>query len=287
MTHIKFCELTDRALININGPDATVFLNNLITCDVENLVMGGIAFGALLTPQGKILFDFFIVKSMDGFMFDIDKSMSEDFMHRLKFYKLRADVQVSYVEDKIKVYATFGGPDDTMQNIAVDGIYLPDPRLKEMGSRAYISNVPPLSTVVKRDEYLALRNLHGMPSGGIDFTFGDAFPHEALMDQFNGVDFKKGCYVGQEVVSRMQHRGTARKRFISATAESDMPQIGTQIIASGKTIGKIVSKFGKNAIVLIRLDQASSSIREERSILAGSTTIKLHIQKWVNFTWPE
>lgn len=287
MTQTKFCELTDRSLINIKGPDAAAFLHNLITCDVENLAIGDIAFGALLSPQGKILFDFFVVKIIDGFMFDIDKSMSNDFLHRLKFYKLRADVHVSYAAEKIKVYAVFADFNEAIQEMTVDGICLPDPRLKEMGLRAYINRVPPIATLVKREEYLALRNLHAMPSGGIDFTFGDTFPHEALMDQFNGVDFKKGCYVGQEVVSRMQHRGTARKRFISATTESDMPQIGTEIIAGGKTIGNIASKSGKNAIALIRLDRAAPSVHEGLPILAGSTNIKLHIQKWVNFTWPE
>lgn len=286
MTHTIFCELKDRTLLNINGPDARPFLHGLVTCDVENLKTGEITFGALLSPQGKILFDFFIIKSVDGFMLDIDKSMSEDFMHKLKFYKLRADIKISRAAEKTKIFAVFGGTSHEIQQIAVDGICLPDPRLNKLGSRAYINRIPPDFSVVERSEYLALRNLHGMPSGGTDFIFGDTFPHEALMDQFNGVDFKKGCYIGQEVVSRMQHRGTARKRFISATAETNIPEIGTEIVVEGKTVGKIVSKSGKNAIVLIRLDQAAKAVQNNGSILAGSTAVKLHIQEWANFIWP-
>ncbi|MBL1405961.1 MAG: folate-binding protein YgfZ [Rhizobiales bacterium] len=286
MTHTKFCELKDRILININGPDAVVFLHGLVTCDVENLNTGDITFGALLSPQGKILFDFFIIKSVDGFMLDIDKSMSDDFLHKLKFYKLRADIEVSQVSEKTKVFAVFGGEIEEIKTIEVDGICVPDPRLNKLGSRAYINRVPADFSVVEHSEYVALRNLHGMPSGGTDFIFGDTFPHEALMDQFGGVDFKKGCYIGQEVVSRMQHRGTARKRFISAISQANMPDIGTEIVVKGKTVGKIVSKSDKNAIALIRMDKAASTVLDDGSILAGSTAIKLHIQEWAKFNWP-
>lgn len=286
MTHTIFCELSDRTLLNINGPDAVAFLHGLVTCDVENLNTGEITFGALLSPQGKILFDFFIIKSVDGFMLDIDKSMSDDFLHKLKFYKLRADVEVSRVSEKTKVFAVFGGVIEDITNIQVDGICIRDPRLNALGSRAYINRVPADFKVVELSEYIALRNQHGMPSGGTDFIFGDTFPHEALMDQFGGVDFKKGCYIGQEVVSRMQHRGTARKRFISATSKSAMPEIGTEIIADGKTVGKIASMSGTHAIALIRMDKAASAVLDNGSILAGSTEIKLHIQDWANFNWP-
>lgn len=286
MTHTIFCELSDRTLLNINGPDAVAFLHGLVTCDVENLNTGEITFGALLSPQGKILFDFFIIKSVDGFMLDIDKSMSDDFLHKLKFYKLRADVEVSRVSEKTKVFAVFGGVIEDITNIQVDGICVRDPRLNALGSRAYINRVPADFKVVELSEYIALRNQHGMPSGGTDFIFGDTFPHEALMDQFGGVDFKKGCYIGQEVVSRMQHRGTARKRFISATSKSAMPEIGTEIIADGKTVGKIASMSGTHAIALIRMDKAASAVLDNGSILAGSTEIKLHIQDWANFNWP-
>lgn len=286
MTHTKFCELTDRTLLNIKGPDAVSFLHGLVTCDLENLTTGEVTFGALLSPQGKILFDFFIIKSVDGYMLDIDKSMCEDFMHKLKFYKLRANIEISKASDKTKVFAVFGDTTKEMLKIAVDGICVPDPRLSVLGLRAYINRIPPEYSNIEPVEYVALRNLHGMPSGGTDFIFGDAFPHEALMDQFGGVDFKKGCYIGQEVVSRMQHRGTARKRYITATTENKMPNIGTEIIVDGKTVGKIASRYEKNAIALIRLDQAFEAVKNNGSILAGSTSIKLHIQKWANFDWP-
>lgn len=286
MTHTQFCELTDRTLLNINGPDAISFLHGLVTCDVENLKTGEITFGALLSPQGKILFDFFVIKSVDGYMLDIDKSMCDDFLHKLKFYKLRADIEISKAADKTKVFAVFGDAPENMLKIVMDGICVPDPRLDKLGLRAYINRIPVDYLVVEPDEYVALRNVHGMPSGGTDFIFGDAFPHEALMDQFGGVDFKKGCYIGQEVVSRMQHRGTARKRFISVTSDVNMPDIGTEIVVNGKTVGKIASKFGKNAIALIRLDQAGAAVKNNETILAGSTAVKLHLQEWVNFDWP-
>ncbi|MFK7903345.1 MAG: folate-binding protein YgfZ [Nitratireductor sp.] len=285
MNTFNFCELTDRALLNITGKDATSFLQALITCDVETLKTGDITFGALLSPQGKILFDFFIIKSVDGFMFDIDKSMADSFTHRIQFYKMRADVVVSKANENTLVFATWGDCLIEAQEAGLDALLVNDPRLPEMGLRVYINFPPKQAKIHPLGNYTKHRLKFGMPSGGLDFIFGTAFAHEALMDQFAGVDFSKGCFVGQEVVSRMQHRGSARKRFVSVSSEVDLPENGTEIMAEGKVVGTLTSHFEKSGIALVRLDRVANSVAQNLTIMAGTTKISLKLQDWVSYDW--
>jgi folate-binding protein YgfZ len=134
--------------------------------------------------------------------------------------------------------------------------------------------------------FAAHRLALGMPSGGEDFPYGDAFPHEALMDQIGGVDFQKGCYVGQEVVSRMQHRGTARSRIVMISSRSDLPPTGTDILAGGRACGKIGSSVGKAGLAMLRLDRARAALDAGQALLAGNNPIVARIQDWANFGWP-
>ena len=131
--------------------------------------------------------------------------------------------------------------------------------------------------------YARKRIALNVPEGGADFEYGDAYPHETLMDQFGGVDFKKGCYVGQEVVSRMQHRGSAKKRIISIHSQGDLPMTGTPITADGKPAGVVGSVSGSDGLALLRLDR----VVKAESLLAGEVAISAHIPEWVSFDWPE
>lgn len=269
---MKFAPLNDRSLINVSGEEAASFLDNILTCKVIGLEENEASFGALLTPQGKILFDFFLIKKHGGFIFDIAKSLAEDFAKRLTFYRLRAKVSIE-VQASSTVYALWGDEPQASKTL------IADPRLSAMGWRDYSTQTP---DAVEAD-YMAHRINNGMPEGGHDFEYGEAYPHEVLMDQFGGVDFKKGCYVGQEVVSRMQHRGTAKKRIIMVKSKTDLPETSTTITADGKTAGTLGSVSENTGLAMLRLDRVAKAA----SILADTIEITYQLPSWVNFKTPE
>lgn len=285
MSDYRFIHLENRKLLRIGGDDATRFLQGLLTCDVEHLQPGETAFGALLSPQGKILFDFFVIASTGGYLLDTDASMADDLARRLTFYKLRSRVTIEPMDERTGVFAVMG---DTAVSgsVVADGIVSTDPRLAAMGLRAWLRRAPEGAAVATPSEWHAMRIANGMPEGGTDFSYGEAFPHEALMDQFKGVDFVKGCYVGQEVVSRMQHRGTARKRFIMVEGDTDLPSRGCEILVDGKPCGEITSVAGRKGLALVRLDRAANHSNGSPA-LAGSQTVRLSIPDWCDFSWPE
>ena len=283
MTNIHFTELTTRAMLNITGETAGEFLQGLVTCDVTSLRPGEINFGALLSAQGKVLFDFFVIASTNGYILDVDQSMANDLVNRLKFYRLRAKIEIEPMDVRTHAFAIWGDKIDPT-SITADGIVCVDPRYNAMGLRAYIRRAPEGVDIKPLSAWHEHRIQQGVPEGGLDFSFGDAFPHEALMDQFKGVDFSKGCYVGQEVVSRMQHRGTARKRLITVNASKNLPGVGTEILSNGKSCGSITSVSGKSGIAMIRIDRVAGE-GISREALAGSVPITLAIQDWCKFTW--
>lgn len=268
---MKFSPMPERSLIKISGEDAEHFLDNLITCKVVGLETGQASFGALLTPQGKIMFDFFLVKQSDSYLIDVISYLAEDLVKRLTFYRLRAKVTLELIP-QAKVFAIW----DT--NNTPEDLQINDPRLSAMGLRDYSGNEPQGEAA----DYNVHRLANGMPQGGSDFQYGDGYPHEVQMDQFGGVDFKKGCYVGQEVVSRMQHRGTTKKRIIMVEGETDLPASGTAIAADEKPAGTLGTAIAKTGLALLRLDR----IAKAQSIMAGDTQIKFSLQEWVNFEMP-
>ena len=269
---MNFEHLKNRSLIEISGEGAETFLDNIVTCKVVELAKGEASFGALLTPQGKILFDFFLIKTDKGYLIDVLEPLMEDFIKRLTFYRLRAKVSIEPQPD-LNVYAIW---DDSPRS---SSLTIQDPRLAEMGSRIYSAQTPE----GKEADYTHHRISMGIPQGGSDFDYGDAYPHEVLMDQFGGIDFKKGCYVGQEVISRMQHRGTAKKRVIMVMAEDTLPSPGTAITADGKPAGTLGSVSGNQGLALLRLDRVAKA----EKLLAEKTELQTKIQNWVNFTMPE
>lgn len=268
--------LPSRALLRLSGGDVVHFLQNLVTCEVEKLPDGAASFGALLTPQGKILFDFFLLREGDDFIIDIDAGQRDALAKRLTFYKLRADVQIAM--DDRPVYALWG--DETARGFA-------DPRLAELGNR-HFGELEGVNT--DEDAWHAHRIDLGMPQAGQDFEFGDTFPHEALMDQMGtavGVDFSKGCYVGQEVVSRMQHRGTARNRFVKVVSEAPFAAdaTGQALTAAEKRIGTMGSTAGKTGLAQVRADRATTAIAQGVPILLGEHDVQLAPAAFTSFDW--
>ncbi|AXS39559.1 folate-binding protein YgfZ [Breoghania sp. L-A4] len=286
------CELGDRGVIRVSGEDAQAFLQGLVTCDIDTLESG--AYGALLTPQGRIIFDFLITMSSDfgrkRYLLDLDAGSAAAAAKRLAMYKLRAKVEVADVSDTLCVIAAWGDVDGaTLPPHAV-----PDPRLAALGLRAVVARDDADAiikasglTVGETSDYHAHRVSLGVPHGGSDFAFDQTFPHDADMDGLNGVAFKKGCYVGQEVVSRVHHRGTARRRIVQAAGAGALPGAGTDIMANGKSIGTLGSTDGANGLALVRIDRAAEAQAAGVPILADGVALTLSLPAWANFTWPE
>ena len=276
---IQIAHLKNRSLLRLSGPDTMSFLQNLVTCDIENLLDGEAGFGALLTPQGKVLFDFFALRDRDAIIFDTSSEQRDELLKRLTFYKLRADVKIEKSEQSV-----FGVWSDTND----DGYE--DPRNLNMGRRVIADE---LTTNALQQDWDAHRILIGIPESGTDFDRGAVFPHDVLMDQFalrdrqTGVNFTKGCYVGQEVVSRMQHRGTARNRIVKVESSgSDLPPMGTEIIAGDKTIGKMGGSIGSSGLAMVRIDRAASAVTGQIVITAADQMIALQKPDFADYSWP-
>ena len=269
--------LESRALLSVTGPDAPHFLERLVTCEVEELAPGGLAFGALLTPQGKILFDFFVFRREDGFLIDTAADRAEDLAKRLAFYRLRAKVGIAPAGPDARVAACWG---DGAAGAA-------DPRLAAMGARSVVTAGEPEDVNSTEADWHKHRIGLGMPQGGLDHGWGEAFPHEALMDVFGGVDFAKGCYVGQEVVSRMQHRGTARSRIVGVSGTGPLPPAGTPVEAAGKSCGTMGSSAGNLGLALLRLDRVAEAVASGGEVSAGGLRIGVALQPWAGLGWPQ
>ncbi len=277
--------LPSRAVLRIGGADARKFLQGLITNDIDKAQGGEAVHAGLLSPQGKILFDFFAVPDGNGLLIDVAEDKAGEFMKRLGFYRLRAAVEIA-AAPSLAVAAAWGGPPRQLEG----AIAYADPRLPELGFRLLLpkaTSVADLGCEASSEaDYHAWRIRLGVPEGGRDYAFGDAFPHEALFDQLNGVDFAKGCYVGQEVVSRMEHRGTARKRIVPVEGVSALPAFGTSIEADGMPIGTLGSVSGAAGLGLIRLDRAEEALAQAKTLTAGGVKIVLRRPAFARFAVP-
>lgn len=281
--------LVDRGVIRISGEDARDFLQNVVTSDMDAVTLEKAGYGALLTPQGKIICDFLIAAIPDaeggGFLLDAPLLQTADLMKRLKLYKLRAKVVLDDLSDSSAVLASAdGAPLPTEAGLVYD-----DPRLPALGQRAIVDRAGSDDlTGADATAWHARRIALGVPDGGRDFAYGDAFPHEALLDQLGGVSFKKGCYIGQEVVSRMQHRGTARTRVTSIAFDSGIAtETGMEATAGGKPIGRIGSVADGRGLALLRLDRVADALAAGEELTAGGLAFRLAEKPaFIRFPYP-
>ena len=224
--------LRDRSFLRVTGAEAESFLHNLITTDLVSLGVDEARPGALLTPQGKILFDFMIWRDGSGFLLETDAVQKDGLLKRLTMYRLRAPVDFAATESE---GVTVAWGEDTAESRR-------DSRFAKAGIT--LTRTPGQHGDDTETLYQTLRIGNGIAVSGLDFALQDAFPHDVLMDLNGGLGFRKGCYVGQEVVSRMQHRGTARRRVVIVTGSTDLPATGTELTAGGKPIGTLGSTDG-------------------------------------------
>jgi len=287
--------LPDRGVIKVIGDDARKFLHGLVTADVLDLTPGMARFGALLTPQGKIIADFLLTEAPPadggGFFLDIPRALTATLLDKLNLYKLRAKVLIEDLTEILGVLAVWDGQDTTKDCTPNQGLCYADPRLPALGLRVMIAPHRAAAaaseagaTLVGADEYEAHRIALGVPRGGADFVYGDAFPHEADMDQLGGVDFAKGCYVGQEVVSRIEHRGIARTRAVALRYEGAAPASGAPITVGERQVGTMGSAARGCGIALIRLDRVAEA--DQSTLAAGGIPIRLVKPDWARFSFP-
>lgn len=241
--------MTDRTLLQITGSDAFVFLQGLVTNDVAK-AKDGLVYAALLTPQGKYIVDFFIAARDGGYLIDVATSHAPALAQRLAMYRLRADVQIS---ESAFLVSRGTGP-------APDGA-LADPRHPDLGWRLYGETAQDDDT-----DWDALRVAHVIPETGLELT-PDTYILEAGFERLNGVDFRKGCYVGQEIAARMKHKTELKKGLGQVTIRGDAP-FGSTITVDGKPAGTLLTRAGNLAIAYLRFDRATGDMQ------AGDATLR-------------
>lgn len=272
MTSVSAALLSLRALIRVSGPDAAGFLQGLISNDIARATGGTALYAALLTPQGKFLHDFLIVRQGEDYLIDTPRMRRDDLVQRLLRYRLRAKVTVA-ADDNLSVAALWGGG----ANADGDVIAAPDPRFDALGTRLW-GPEPALRAAFARVDasmtseiaYHAHRMALGVPEGD-DFAPEQAFLLEGNAEELHGVDFRKGCYVGQELTARMKHRGTARRRILIVHADGALPAPGTPLTAEGGEIGVMRGSSDSVGLALVRLDRLPSTMAAE----AGGIAVRL------------
>src|ERR1700759_3594430 len=234
-----------------------------------------------MTPQGKIIVDFLITEASTGhgggFLIDCPRPLAQSLATKLGFYKLRAKVVVEDLSDSLGVIAAWDGEPAMKPDLA-----FADPRDTALGWRILVPEelAQKVADLIGADlldsaAYEAHRITSGVPRGGLDFMYGDAFPHETNMDRLHGVDFDKGCYVGQEVVSRMQHRGTARTRTVRVILDGAAPEPGAAILAGEKPVGTMGSAAGRHGLALIRIDRAADALDAGTPLTSGGLALRV------------
>ena len=284
--------LPDRGVVKVAGDDARRFLNGLATNDMDKVGPGHAIFTALLTPQGKIIVDFIAAEAGPddggGFFLDCPRALAAALVEKLNFYKLRAKITVEDLSQALGVMAVWDGA-----GLSDFGLSYADPRLFALGARTILP--PDLAAeaaadlgamLTDADAYDAHRIALGVPRGGMDFAYGGTFPHEADMDQLAGVDFEKGCYIGQEVVSRVEHRSSARSRILPISYDAFAPSSGLPVMAGEKQAGTLGSTAKGRGLALLRLDRVADALESGTPLNAGSIAIHVVKPAWAKFAWP-
>lgn len=240
----------DRTVLKISGVDAQKFLQDLVT---NNLDKTSLIYAALLTPQGKYLFDFFLLKQADNWLLDVKSDRAQALVQRLTMYRLRADVVIE--DSGLSVQRGLGD--------ISDGAFA-DPRHLALGWRHYTSDIGSEAQI----DWDAIRVEHCIPETGIELIVDDTYILEAGFERINGIDFKKGCYVGQEISARMKHKTELRKGLATVFVEGNT-DVGTQITSQGKPVGTLFTQSGGKAIAYLRFDRAKGDM------VAGDAKVRL------------
>ncbi|OSQ49587.1 YgfZ/GcvT domain-containing protein [Thalassospira alkalitolerans] len=302
MSETLYTPLPDRAVIRVSGPDRISFLQGLVSNDIEKITADHSGYGALLTPQGKFLFDFFIYQQdQDSLLIDCERgedgARAAEFYKKLRMYKLRAKVELTDVTESYDVITVFGDGALTALNLPdtagataplADGIKAVDPRLSLIGARVLLpkNELAQMAAIGATESdaatYHQRRVTLGLPNGSEEMEIDRAILLENGFEELGGVDFKKGCYMGQELTARTKYRGLVRKRLLPITIIGPAPETGTAIMNGDKEAGIIRSIHGNGGLALIRLER----IGNDAELTAGDAKITVHVPDWVNLPEP-
>ena len=288
-----FTHLKDRSVLKISGEDCREFLQGLISNDVQKVSGKQAIYSAFLTAQGKFLHDFFITALETALYLDCEASRIQDLYKRLKVYKLRSKVEIR-ISEKFQILALFGT--DTLKTLGLSknvgaansfesGIIYTDPRLTAAGARCMvpkesIKTVNSLGfTEARLESYQRHRILLGLPDSSQDMEVEKSTLLESGFEELNGVDFDKGCFMGQELTARTKYRGLVKKRLIPIRIDGETPSPGQVIEQDGKNVGELRSVSGNLGIAIIRLE----ALEKDISLRAGDSFIIPKKPEWANF----
>jgi folate-binding protein YgfZ len=297
MSHPCYAILEDRALLAVAGDEARSFLQGLISNDIEKATESHGIYAALLTPQGKFLFDFLIVGQGDRLLFDAEAGRRAELKKRLTFYKLRSKATI-VEENGLAVAAAFGADALERLGLAVEagsakpfagGVAMTDPRLASLGARLLL----PLDRIAELEalgfaraeaaEYDRWRLSLGVPDGSRDLEIEKSFLLECNFEELNGVDFDKGCYVGQELTARTKYRGVVRKRLMRVDVDGPLPAPGTPILLDGTEAGEMRSGRDRIGLAMIRLEHWEKARSAGTPLTASGTTVTPVKPDWAAF----
>ena len=299
MSSSGYCALPERGVIALQGADRDAFLQGLISRDLEQITADRAGYGALLTPQGKFLFDFMILRAADVLLLDAERARLPDLLRRLTMYRLRAQVDLEDASGRYAVAAALG--DDVARRFELEhrpgacrllgeGFAFVDPRLARLGVRVLLPppdldptlqalGFAPLAT----DAYERVRITAGVPDGSRDLVTERSTLLESGFEELNGVDFAKGCFVGQELTARMKYRGLVRKRLLPVVLKGPRPEPGTIIRLGEREAGEMRSSIDGHGIALLRLDRIAEAGQAGTPLSAGATEVVPVKPDWVNF----
>lgn len=278
--------LEERGVLKLSGEDRIAFLHGLISSDVRRVAPDRAIYGALLTPQGKYLHDFFVSSDGESLFLDCEAGRRDDLMRRLKLFRLRAKVEIEDVTGRMVVAAAFGegtaealglnGTEGAARPMEPAGIAYVDPRLSAMGARLILpageaDGILTAAGFVAAgpEDYEALRLRHIVPDGSRDLVLEKSTLMESNFDELNGISWDKGCYVGQELTARTKYRGLVKKRLVGIEADGPVPAPGTPILLDGKEVGEVRSGLGNRGIALIRL-----AAMDAQGLTAGDVALR-------------
>jgi len=299
MTSPSYALLPDRGVLEIAGADRVTFLQGLVSNDVRKVGPDRAIYAALLTPQGKYLHDFFLVARGEAILLDGERARLPDLLRRLSMFRLRAKVTLTDVSDRLSVAVAFGDrasaplglPGDPGAATAFgDGVAYLDPRLAELGARLILPTSGGAGTLdaggfsrAEPADYDRLRLSFGVADGSRDLAIEKAILLEAGFDELNGVDWEKGCYMGQELTARTKYRALIKKRLMPVRVEGSLPEPGTIIKLGDADAGEIRTGQGQLALALLRLEAIDEAGKTGASLRAGDARVTPVKPSWARF----
>lgn len=291
--------LEQRGLIGLSGEDAVSFLQGLVSNDVNKVSDAQAIYSALLTPQGKFLYDFFIFRMAGGLVIDCEAARLDELKRKLSLYKLRAKAELKDLSEEYTVAALIG--DDVAGDLGIEqtegtaipyhnGVAYMDPRLSEVGARLVLPKDQAAATLNdcgfssgSLEDYEGLRLELGLPDGSRDMEIDRAILLENGFKELHGVDWEKGCYMGQELTARTHYRGLIKKRLMPVRIDGPLPAPGTPLEMGDKIVGEMRSGLGNKGLAMVRLEAFESVSETGEGLKSGEAVIHPVKPEWADF----